>query len=315
MLEVRVVERREEADGVVCLSLAPHNGETLPPFEAGAHIDLSLGDGLTRQYSLCGDPADASVYRIGVLLPAQSRGGSAWVHRHLVEGSRISVSAPRNLFALDEGLGEYVLMAGGIGITPVLTMAWRLHALGKTFSLHYCARTRGQAAFRKELAEAPFASQVEFHFDDEDAAPLNLDAALTGVRPARGLYVCGPTGFMDFVFDGAQRRGWNASELHREDFANAIDTAGDKAFSLIVKSTGAEVAVPVGVTAARALEDAGYFVPTSCEQGICGTCLTPVLEGEPDHRDMFQTGDERLRNDQFTPCCSRALTARLVIDL
>lgn len=315
MLEVRVVERREEAQGVVCLSLAPNEGETLPPFEAGAHIDLSLGDGLTRQYSLCGDPADGSLYRIGVLLPSQSRGGSAWVHRRLVEDARVSVSAPRNLFPLDEGLDEYVLLAGGIGITPILAMAWRLHTLGKVFSLHYCARSRGQAAFRQELAEAPFANQVEFYFDDEDTAPLNLDAALAPSKPARGLYVCGPTGFMDFIFNEAQRRGWSAGQLHREDFANAIDTAEDKAFSLIVKSTGAEVAVPIGVTAAQALEDAGYFVPTSCEQGICGTCLIPVLDGAPDHRDTFQTSDERLRNDQFTPCCSRALTDRLVIDL
>ncbi len=315
MFDVRVVERRQEADGVVCLSLVADNGDALPPFEAGAHIDLSLGEGLTRQYSLCGNPADASVYRIGVLLPSQSRGGSAWVHRHLVEDARISVSAPRNLFALDEGLDEFVLLAGGIGITPILAMAWRLHALGKAFSLHYCARSRDQAAFRRELTEAPFANRVEFHFDDEDAAPLALDVVLASSQPARGLYVCGPTGFMDFAFDEARRRGWRESELHREDFANAIDTAGDKAFTLVVNSTGAEVAVPVGVTAAQALEEAGYFVPTSCGQGICGTCLTPVLDGAPDHRDAYQTPDERRRNDQFTPCCSRALTSRLVIDL
>jgi len=315
MLEVRVIERREEADDVICLSLAPRAGETLPPFEAGAHIDLSLGDGLTRQYSLCGDPADASVYRIGVLLPSQSRGGSAWVHRHLVEDARISVSAPRNLFALDESLDEYVLLAGGIGITPILAMAWRLHALGKAFSLHYCARSRNQAAFTRELTEAPFVCQVLFHFDDQDDAPLDLDEALAVSEPSRGLYVCGPTGFMDFVFDGALKRGWSASELHREDFANAIDTDGDSAFTLIIKGTGAEVEVPAGVTAANALETAGYFVPTSCEQGICGSCLTPVLDGVPDHRDLFQTTEERSRNDQFTPCCSRALTKSLIVEI
>lgn len=315
MLEVRVVERREEADGVVCLFLAPHDGGPLPPFEAGAHIDLSLGDGLTRQYSLCGDPADASLYRIGVLLPSQSRGGSAWVHRYLVEDARISISAPRNLFALDESLDEYVLLAGGIGITPILAMAWRLHTLGKAFSFHYCARSRSQAAFRQELADAPFASQVLFHFDDRDDAPLDLDKALAGSSASRGLYVCGPGGFMDFVLDGALKRGWSTSELHREDFTNEIDTGGDSAFTLIINGTGAEIQVPAGVTAASALEAAGYFVPTSCEQGICGSCLTPVLEGVPDHRDTFQTKDEQSRNDQFTPCCSRALTESLVVQI
>ena len=316
MFQVRVVERRQEADGVVCLSLAPLPGETLPSFEAGAHIDLDLGDGLIRQYSLCGDPAEASVYRIGVLLPPQSRGGSARVHSHLVEDAELPVSAPRNLFALDESLDGYLLLAGGIGITPILAMAWRLHALGKPFSLHYCARSRAQAAFRTELAAAPFAASVHFHFDDEGEAPLDLGAALAGVRPARGLYVCGPTGFMDFAFDAALTSGWNATELHREDFANTITVEdADRAFSIFVKSTGAEIVVPVGVTAAVALEEAGYFVPTSCEQGLCGSCLTPVLEGVPDHRDKFQTEEERSRNDQFTPCCSRAVTDRLVIDI
>ena len=316
MFQVRVAERTEEADGVVCLSLAPTAGETLPSFEAGAHIDLSLGDGLIRQYSLCGDPAETGVYRIGVLLDANSRGGSAWVHRHLIEDAGITVSAPRNLFALDETLDAYVLLAGGIGITPVLAMAWRLHALGKPFSLHYCARSRAQAAFRSKLAGAPFAARVRFHFDDEHQSPLDIDAALTGMDGSRGLYVCGPTGFMDFVFDAALRNGWNASELHREDFASTVSVKDtDRAFSIVVNGTGVEIMVPAGVTAARALEEAGYFVPTSCEQGICGSCLTPVLQGIPDHRDKFQTDDERSRNDHFTPCCSRAVSDRLVLDI
>ncbi len=315
MLEVRVIERRQEADGVISLSLAPHAGQTLPPFEAGSHIDLNLADGLRRQYSLCGDPAEASLYRIGVLLPSRSRGGSAWVHRHLVEGARISISAPRNLFALDESLDEYVLLAGGIGITPILAMARRLHTLGKAFSLHYCARSRSQAAFTQELADAPFGKHVRFHFDDEEEASFDVGAALIAARPARGLYVCGPGGFMDYVFEAALQRGWSESQLHREDFANAIDTTEDKAFSIIVRTTGAKIQVPIGVSAAKALEDAGYFVSTSCEQGICGSCLTPVLEGLPDHRDTFQTMEERSRNDQFTPCCSRALTESLVVEI
>lgn len=316
MFQVRVVERRQEADGVVCLSLAPLPGETLPSFEAGAHIDLDLGDGLIRQYSLCGDPAEADVYRIGVLLPAHSRGGSERVHRHLVEDVKVPVSAPRNLFALDESLDEYLLLAGGIGVTPILAMAWRLHALGKPFTLHYCARSRSQAAFRQALADAPFSASVQFHFDDESEAPLNLGTALANVGPSRGLYVCGPTGFMDFAFDAALASGWDARELHREDFANTITVAdGDRPFSIVVSSTRAEILVPVGVTAAAALEEAGYFVPTSCEQGVCGSCLTPVLEGVPDHRDIFQTEEERSRNHHFTPCCSRAVTDRLVIEI
>lgn len=312
---VNVVERRQESEGVISLTLSPPPGETLPSFDAGAHIDL-VADGITRQYSLCGDPARPGTYRIGVLLSPTSRGGSAWVHQNLVSGMQISVSAPRNLFALDESLTDYVLLAGGIGITPILAMAWRLHALGKNFTLHYCVRSRDHASFGNEMSNAPFYSRVHYHFDDDPITTLDLNRALETPRASRGLYVCGPTGFMDHVFDAARQRGWSAETLHREDFgANPTSTDDDSVFTLIVKSTGARIAVHPGISAAQALDDAGYFVPTSCEQGICGSCLTPVLEGAPDHRDSFQTQDERSLNNQFTPCCSRALGDTLVIDI
>lgn len=316
MFEVHVVGRRQMSDGIVHLDLASCSDQPLPRFTAGSHIDLSLGNGLTRQYSLCGDPAADAPYRIAVLREPQSRGGSSFVHSDLTEGARLTISAPRNLFELDETLDAYVLMAGGIGVTPIVAMAHRLHALGKPFTLHYCARSRDDAAFLEELSTAPFASSVRLHHDDDASTALDLDAAFGGDGAARGLYVCGPAGFMDFAFDAALARGWTSSQLHREDFAaRPVDTEGDQPFTLVIRATGEEIVVPVGVTAARAIEDAGHFISLSCEQGICGTCLTPVLDGVPDHRDAFQTDEERARNDQFTPCCSRARSPVLVIDI
>lgn len=316
MIHVRVASRAQAAADIVRLDLVAADGGDLPAFSAGAHVDLFLENGLTRQYSLCNDPADRGRYRIAVLREAASRGGSAYVHEALAEGAVVRIGPPRNLFALDETADEHLLFAGGVGVTPILAMARRLHTLGAAFTLHYCARDRSRAAFLDELAAAPFTDRVRLSFDAEPDTRLDLDAALADPRPGRRLYICGPGGFMSHVIDGARARGWGDDQIRKEHFAAAVSFGGgDRPFELVIASTGHVILVAADQTAAQALEAAGVFVPLSCEQGVCGTCLTRVTEGQPDHRDAFQTDAERAANDQFTPCCSRARSPRLVLDL
>jgi len=314
MIEVRVASRATIARDIVRLDLVALDGAPLPPFTAGAHIDLMLPNGLVRQYSLSNDPARREHYRVAVLRDPASRGGSAAVHEALSEGATLRIGPPRNLFSLDEDGDDFVLLAGGVGITPILSMAHRLAALGKAFALHYCARDATRAAFLDE-ASALFPAQLHRHFDAAPGTRLDLDRALAGPAPTRHLYVCGPRGFMEFVVAGARARGWEPDQIHQESFAAAPVDAGAGSFTLRIASTGQLIEVRPDQTAAQALENAGVFVPLSCEQGVCGTCLTPVLDGQPDHRDLFQTDEEKAANTQFTPCCSRARSPVLVLDL
>jgi len=314
MIPVRVASRVIAAQDVVRLELEPLEG-ALPSFTAGSHIDLVLGNGLTRQYSLCNAPGDDGPYRIAVLREATSRGGSQAVHDDLIEGATLQISPPRNLFDLNETADSYLLVAGGIGITPILAMAYRLYAIGKPFSLHYCARDPARAAFLDELTSAPFADMVHLHFDSDPTTGLSADA-FQAPSPGRRLYVCGPTGFMDFIIKRAADLGWDGDQIHREYFAAApLATDQNRPFDLVIASTGQTLTVGADQTAAQVLEAAGVFVPLSCEQGICGTCLTPVLFGQPDHRDLFQTDEEKQSNLLFAPCCSRAMTPSLTLDL
>ncbi|WP_277372336.1 PDR/VanB family oxidoreductase [Pseudomonas sp. AA-38] len=316
MIEVIIRAMRLEAEGILGLELVAADGTPLPPFEAGAHIDLHLPNGLIRQYSLCNDPRERHRYRIAVLRDAASRGGSQAVHELLRIGQRLSISAPRNLFALDEQAPRSLLLAGGIGITPLLSMAWRLHALGADFALHQCVRSGKLAAFAERLASAPFAACTHLHCDDgASEQKLDLPALLAAEPAGSQLYVCGPNGFMDYVLDTARAQGWAEERLHREYFAAPAAESGGGAFTLRIASSGLELHVPEDRTALEVLEDAGFDIPVSCGQGICGTCLTRVVDGQPEHRDLFLSEEEKARNDQFTPCCSRSRSACLVVDL
>lgn len=316
MIEVIIRAMRLEAEGILGLELVAADGAPLPPFEAGAHIDLHLPNGLVRQYSLCNDPRERHRYRIAVLRDAASRGGSQAVHELLRIGQRLNISAPRNLFALDEQAPRSLLLAGGIGITPLLAMAWQLYALGADFDLHQCVRSGRLAAFAERLAIAPFAAHTHLHRDDGAAEQkLDLPALLAAEPPGSQLYVCGPNGFMEYVLDSARAQGWAEERLHREYFAAPQGEGGGGAFTLRIASSGQELRVPEDRTALEVLEDAGFDIPVSCGQGICGTCVTRVLDGQPEHRDLFFSDEERARNDQFTPCCSRARSACLVVDL
>ncbi|SDH29181.1 vanillate O-demethylase ferredoxin subunit [Pseudomonas benzenivorans] len=317
MIEVVVSQRRSEAEDICSFELTAVDGSALPPFEPGAHIDVHLPNGLVRQYSLCPAAEQLGRYLIAVLLEPASRGGSAAVHR-LQVGDRLRIGAPRNHFPLQADAQRSVLLAGGIGITPLLAMAEHLATRGADYVLHYGARSAGRMAFRERLRQAALAAQVHLHLDD--GAPeqrLVLVEALGPVTPGTHIYVCGPGGFMDWVLDGARQAGWPEAQLHREYFAAPArpQDEEDAAFQIQIGPGGAIHTVPTGRNVIEVLSEQGIEIPVSCEQGVCGTCVTRVLQGEPDHRDSYLTEQERSANNCFTPCCSRARSPLLVLDL
>lgn len=316
-IKVRVYRKKVEALNICTYELVSANGSALPAFSAGSHIDVNLPNGITRQYSLCNDSTEQHRYMIGVLKDATSRGGSKAMHEFVLEGDELTISAPRNHFALAHPPQKSLLLAGGIGITPLLCMAERLAALGESFEMHYGGRSEASMAFRKRIADSAFAKHVHFHLDD--GAPeqkFDLGALLGNPKTDTNLYVCGPKGFMDAVLNTARAAGWPEAQLHYEFFsAEVVRSDDDGSFEVKLASTGKIIAVPKDKTVAEALAAAGVEVPISCEQGVCGTCLTRVLEGECDHLDMFLTEVEQAKNDQFTPCVSRAKSAMLVLDL
>ncbi len=317
MLKVRLTQRTIEADGVLGLELQALDGKDLPPFTAGAHIDVHLQNNLVRQYSLRGATQDRRRYLLGIYRDPQSRGGSSFVHEALAEGDELTISEPRNHFPLAEGSSVSLLFAGGIGITPLLCMAAELDRRGEDFAMHYCGRSASRMAFADELRAASYSERVRIHLDDgPEQQRLDAPAAIGAWQPGKHLYVCGPAGFMEFILSTARQAGWPDAALHREYFAAPqAETSENRAFEIELRSSGRVIEVPASMTAADALLNEGVDVPLSCEQGICGTCLIKVMAGVPDHRDTFLTEQERQRNDCFTPCCSRALTERLVLDL
>lgn len=316
-LRVRVARKLVEAVDICTFELVSADAGRLPPFSAGSHLDVHLPGGLTRQYSLCNAPAESDRYLIGVLKDPVSRGGSRSMHEQIREGDLIEVSFPKNHFALDHGANKSLLLAGGIGVTPILCMAEHLAAVAEEFEMHYCTRSRERTAFYERIKRSTFAGNVWFHFDDgERHQKLDIAALLETPRRGTHLYVCGPKGFIDVVLSTARAGGWSEGQIHYEFFgAEPIKSDADDSFEVELASSGKVVVVQKNKTVVQALAEAGVNIPTACEQGVCGTCMTRVLEGEPDHRDVYFTPAEQAANDQFLPCCSRARSMRLVLDL
>ncbi|TDF84024.1 PDR/VanB family oxidoreductase [Pseudomonas sp. H9] len=315
LLNVVVRKRELQGDGVIVLDLASADGAPLPAFDAGAHVDIHLAPGLVRQYSLCSNPGDLSTYRLGILKDPASRGGSVAAHETLSEGQQVQISAPRNLFPLVEQAQRTLLLGGGIGITPMIAMAYTLHQRGERFELHYCGRARQRSAFLQELGNAPFAAQVVTHFDDEaDEQKLDLAAVLGRGEAGVHLYTCGPSGFMDWVINGAREQGYAEDHIHKEYFQVEVDASG-ASFEVVAARSGKTVEIAEGQSILDALAKVGIKIEKSCEQGVCGTCLCDVLEGEPDHRDVYLTDEEKAGNDQILVCCSRAKSKTLVLDI
>ena len=316
-ISVRVARKAVEAQDICSFELVAVDGAPLPAFSAGSHIDVQLPGGTTRQYSLANDPSESHRYLIAVLRDAASRGGSVAMHDQVQQGDTLTISAPKNHFALARDAQRHLLLAGGIGVTPILCMAERLATTGADFEMHYCTRSRARTAFHDRILASAFAARVQLHFDDGSAAQrLDLGALLATPQAGTHLNVCGPKGFMDAVLGKARERGWPETQLHYEFFGASPQTHDrDGAFEVQLASSGRVVAVGRDQTVVQALAAVGIDVPTSCEQGVCGTCLTRLLSGEPDHRDLYLTPEEQAANDQFTPCCSRAKSPRLVLDL
>jgi ferredoxin-NADP reductase len=309
--KLRVVEKTAAAEGVVTLTLARPDGGRLPDWAPGAHVDLILPNGDTRQYSLCGDRWDAHTYRVGVLREPAGRGGSAYVHDELRPGDLVGVGGPRNNFPLVPG-ERYLFVAGGIGITPLLPMIRQADLLGAEWTLVYGGRTRASMAFLAEL-EA-YGERVHVVPQDEFGL-IDLPRWLAAPHPATKVYCCGPGPLLDAVEKGCS--GWPAHALRTERFVAREQGAPARSapFDVELARTGTTVTVTPDVSVLEAVGRAGVEVLSSCRQGTCGTCETDVLHGVPDHRDSILDDAERAAGDCMFVCVSRSLGDRLVLDL
>jgi vanillate O-demethylase ferredoxin subunit len=312
-IQVRVRARTDETSEIMLVTLEPVNG-VLPAVEAGAHIDIEVAPDCIRQYSLCQEIGEDDVYRLGILRASNSRGGSIAAFDQMRVGKEVRVGAPRNNFALKDCAGSTHLYAGGIGITPLLPMAEALRAQGRTFKLHYATRSRDRTPFLARLSRPGLKSNTSIYHDDAVGAPRFDAADIPSFEEASQIYICGPSGFIDSVRSAAVQRGWPLASIHIEKFQNDVDWSGDR-FTVVAARSGLSVEVAEGETIAEKLLDAGVDVPLSCEEGICGACLTAVLEGQPDHRDAFQTEAEKHDGTHMTLCCSRSRTPIIVVDI
>ncbi|GAA2935561.1 PDR/VanB family oxidoreductase [Streptomyces enissocaesilis] len=315
--EVDLTLARKEplAEGVTLLTLTHPAGSPLPEWSPGAHIDLLLGSGLVRQYSLCSDPADRSRWHVAVRYAPDSRGGSAWVHEHLHEGAGVRVRGPRNHFALEPS-PRYLFVAGGIGITPILPMVAEAHRRGADWQLAYGGRSRRTMAFREHL-EAVYGERVSVRPQDERGV-LDLDGLLADPRPDTLVYCCGPEGLLKAVEERCSDRPPGALRIERFT-PRGLGPDGphtpDESFEVELARSGITVAVPPDKTVLQAVEEAGAQVLSSCREGTCGTCETAVLDGTVDHRDSLLTPAEQGAHDTMFLCVSRAACPRLVLDL
>jgi vanillate monooxygenase ferredoxin subunit len=218
---------------------------------------------------------------------------------------------------LQESADKSLLFAGGIGVTPILSMAEHLSETGKDFEMHYCARTKERAAFLTKIETSPFNNQVSLYFDEgPSTSKLNIEEVLRSANDGTHIYVCGPKGFMDFVVNAAHHAGWPQERIHREVFEHESGgDEGNNTFEVVIASSGESYTIPEDKRITEVLADHGVTIETSCTQGVCGTCMTKILEGEPDHRDVYLTEEEQAENDVFLPCCSRSKSPKLVLDL
>jgi len=303
------------ADAVTKYEFVDPDGGELPPFEAGAHLDVVVAPEFMRQYSLSGDPADRSKYQIAVLREDEGRGGSALMHRIFTEGRRVFVSRPINHFPLEENASRSLLMGGGIGITPMLAMAHRLYAIGAEFELHYSLHDRSSAGFLRDIAEAPWRERAFIHVSTEGTR-ANLDEICSGYAEGAHLYTCGPDAYMAAVLETGERLGWPEDVLHREYFSvpDAPDYENHE-FTLSLQQSGRQVVVPPELSAGEALLAAGIHVDMKCSDGLCGVCKCDVLEGDVEHRDYVLSKAQRAESIILCQSRAREPGAELRIDL
>lgn len=309
-VEMRLHSIRYAAQDTHLYEFRRPDGAVLPKAEPGAHIDLHLPNGMMRQYSLCTADGDPRAYVVGVKRDRASRGGSRYIHEYLQVGEILKIGGPRNNFPLKEDAGHSVLIAGGIGVTPIWCMAQRLVKLGRSFELHYACRTRSEAAFLEELEALP---QAKLHFDDEAGGFLDLAPIVVNAPAGAHFYCCGPLPMLAGY--EAAAKALPAEQVHVEYFSAKEEAATGGGYVVELRRSGREFPIPEGRTILQVLRDAGVDVPYSCEEGVCGACETQVISGEVDHRDNILTEKERLESKTIMVCCSGAKSARLVLDL
>jgi|GEM_PF-511093 len=315
VLELRIDAIRREAEGIHSVELAAADGSDLPPFSAGAHVDLLLTPELTRSYSLTNDPAERHRYVVAVNKDSGGRGGSLYVHEELRVGARLQVSPPRNNFPLDESAGHTVLIAGGIGITPLRAMIARLDRLGRSWELHYAARNRRSVAFLADLErlEAQRPGRIHLHLSDVPGGRVDLDGVVASAPEGTHFYCCGPERMVEAF--RAAAAGRPAASVHAELFHGTGTPATEGGFTVTLHRSQTSLAVRRGDTVLDTLLAAGVDIPFSCKEGVCGSCRVKVLEGVPDHRDLVMTPEEQSKNDRMYVCCSGATSPELVLDL
>ena len=314
LLNVVVHRVNVEAKHILSLELRDSNGAYLPDFVAGSHVDLHLANGLIRSYSLFNSPAERHRYVVGVLNDKNSRGGSRYVHEQLRVGSTLSISAPRNNFPLHESpaASAAVLIAGGIGITPILCMFKRLRDLQQSATLLYCARSRDEAAFFDELDTM---DNVDFHFDAEVGQAPDLHAYLKRIAPDSHVYCCGPAPMITAFEKACDALGLVNVHVERFSAEPIGDALQNDAYQVVLAKTGRTIEVPEGRSLLEVLLDEGIAVDYSCREGVCGACETGVLDGHPDHRDSILTKAERQAGKTMMVCVSGCKDARLTLDL
>jgi ferredoxin-NADP reductase len=308
--EVLLARKDMLAAGAVRLTLRHPAGDPMPSWRPGAHVDLVLPTGVVRQYSLCGDPHDRSVLEVAVLREPRSRGGSRYVHESLSPGDTVRIRGPRNHFPL-VAAPRYLFIAGGIGITPIMPMVAEVDELGADWVLAYGGRSRSSMAFAHSLVER-HGARVMLRPQDETGL-LDLDALLRKPRRGTAVYCCGPEPLLTAVEQRCAK--WPPGSLHVERFAPRPESGARVAFEVELVRSGLTITVPPDKSILRAVEEAGVPVLSSCREGTCGTCETPVLDGVPDHRDSLLSPDEQAANDTMMICVSRARDKRLVLDL
>lgn len=310
-LQLVVTGRRAVADGVVELELAREDGGGLPAWAPGSHLEIDLADGLVRHYSLCGSREDVQSYRIAVLLAEAGRGGSRHVHETLEVGSHLSARGPRDRFRL-EPAKAYVFIAGGVGITPLIPMIDEVDSADIPWHLVYGGRTVSSMAYVDELSRR-YGDKVEVRPQDT-VGLIDFDEALAGADADTAVYCCGPEALLAAVEERASVTSW---PLHVERFVagEAVDESANDEIEVVLADSGKTISVAPTESILEAVEKAGVFVLSSCREGICGTCETPVLSGEIDHRDSYLTDDERAAGDVMMICVSRAKSASLELEL
>jgi ferredoxin-NADP reductase len=315
LIEVRLTRITPVARDTQLFEFAPTNGATLPPAEPGAHIDVHLPNGLTRQYSLAVPHAAPSAYVIGIKLDANGRGGSRYFFEQLENGQTLSISRPRNHFPLTETAAHTVLIAGGIGITPIWAMVQALRTRAATtrttWELHYSCRSRADMAFADDLAGSKGA---HFHFDDESAGRyLDLGAIVAAAPRDAHLYCCGPVPMLDAFHNAAS--SFPPEQIHSEYFSAKEAPSLEGGFVVVLAKSGKEFLVPHGKSILQTLRDGGLDLDSSCEEGICGVCEKTVVSGVPDHRDVILSDAEHAANKTMMICCSGSKSERLVLDM